>query len=184
MHNLLANYAGTSKRVKMGGREYAVAPITLVSPGVLSGSKGPLLYQIGELLKSVESWNSTPLVVYHPTKNGRPVSAKSDGVLKKSGVGFLRNARIHAGRLKADAWIDIERAKSVDWRVYEAILNGTPMEISTGLMSTNEEVPPGTTWFGQPYIAVAKKLLSDHCAILPDQVGACSLADGCGLLMA
>lgn len=182
LENLVANLVGRVRREKLNGRDHFVAPITLIRPGVLSGSKGPLLYTIGELRKTVEQWEAVPLVVYHPMQNGMPVSARSKGILSRSGVGFLADCRIQNGGLVAEGWFDVERTKLVDPRVYDALVNGQKMEVSTGLRSTNEEVPAGTTWQGERYIAIARRINPDHLAILPDQIGACAISDGCGLL--
>ena len=54
------------------------------------------------------------------------------------------------------------------------------MEVSTGLFTENEEVHG--EFRGKPYIAVARNYRPDHLAWLPDQIGACSLAAGCGTL--
>jgi hypothetical protein len=54
------------------------------------------------------------------------------------------------------------------------------MELSTGLY-VDAELTPGD-WKGEEYVAIARNLRSDHLAILPDKIGACSVADGAGLL--
>ena len=181
--NLVANLVGQVRRERLNGRDHFVAPITLIVPGVLSGSKGPLLYPLDELKNSVKQWEKVPLVVYHPHRNGKPVSAHSEGILDKSGVGFLADCKIQNGKLVAEGWFDAEKTKLVDPRVYEALINGSKMEISTGLGVTAEEAPPGSSWLGQPYVAIARNHRPDHLALLPtDQRGACSLNDGCGLL--
>lgn len=183
LESLVANLVGQVRRERLNGRDHFVAPITLIVPGVLSGSKGPLLYPLDELKNSVKQWEKVPLVIDHPTRNGKPVSARSEGVLDKSGVGFLADCKIQSGKLVADGWFDVEKTEQVDARVYEALTNGQKMEISTGLGTTTEDVPPGTTWLGQPYVAIARRLIPDHLAILPTARGACSLEDGCGLLV-
>ena len=180
--NLLANIVGRVRWERLNGRDHLIAPIALVVPGVLTGSLGPLLFLLDELKSSVKQWEKIPLVVNHPTRNGKPVSARSEGVLDKSGVGFLADVKIQNGKLVADGWFDVEKTKQVDARVFEALTNGQKMEVSTGLRTTNQKVPGGSTWQGEPYIAIARNLVGDHLAILPDQIGACSLRDGCGLL--
>jgi hypothetical protein len=42
MFHLTANLVGRSRRETLNGREYIVAPVTLIVPGVLNGSKGAL----------------------------------------------------------------------------------------------------------------------------------------------
>jgi hypothetical protein len=49
------------------------------------------------------------------------------------------------------------------------------------LFTDNETAPPGASHLGRPYNFVARNYRPDHLAILPDQRGACSIEDGCGL---
>jgi hypothetical protein len=180
---LTANISGKARREKMDGREFLVAPITLLVPGILNGSNGSLLYMPEDVKKSTPDWDKIPLTIQHPTENGHPVSASDADVYAKFGVGYLRYPRFHAGALKAEGWFDSELTKNKDERVYDALINGVVMEISTGLGTRNEKVPPNTTWQGQPYVAIARDYKPDHLAILPSARGACSIRDGCGLLI-
>ena len=81
MEFLTANFAGTTRRETRDGREYIVVPATLIVPGVLNGSQGPLLYPLDEIQRTADAWNGMPMVVGHPTENGKPVSARSPAVL-------------------------------------------------------------------------------------------------------
>src|SRR5262245_53250782 len=93
------------------GREFIVAPASLIVPGVLNGSKGALYYPPEEVSANVEDWNHKPLTVYHPTgPNGENVSAQDQGVLDRQGIGFIRNATSN-GKLKAECWFDVERTR-------------------------------------------------------------------------
>ena len=56
------------------------------------------------------------------------------------------------------------------------------MELSTGLFTDNDETA-GVSPKGRNYEAVARNHRPDHMAVLPDQVGACSINDGCGVLV-
>lgn len=183
METLTANIAAAKiKRRTEGGKSYLVAPLSLLVPGVLNGSKGSLYYPPEEVARNHQQWNNIPLVVYHPTDNGRNVSAKHPGILEKSGVGFIRNARINPkGKLVAEGWFDEQAVKRVDSRVYSSLSQGIPIELSTGLFTDNEAAPFGSQHNGKYYDFVAKNYTADHLAILPDQVGACSLNDGCGV---
>jgi hypothetical protein len=173
---------GTVRREYIGGREYLIAPMTSIVPGVLNGSKGPLFYPPSEIKSSVRDWDNVPLVVYHPSQNGRAVSATAPGVLQKQGIGFLRNSK-WKDKLIHEGCFDVESTKRVDPRVLDALLNRRPMELSTGLFTDNEEAENGANYKGRTYSYVARNYRPDHMAILPDQVGACSVNDGCGLLI-
>lgn len=182
---LIANTTGKVRREVLDGRSYLVAPMTLIVSGVLPGSKGPLYYPPEEIRKSASQWNDVPITVYHPYVNGMPSSAKGQGVLDRQGIGLLKNSSWDeaANKLRAEGWVDEERAKTVDRRVYDKLVNGEPIELSTGLYTTNDEAPSGSHHQGRPYTHVARDYRSDHLAILPDQVGACSINDGCGVLV-
>lgn len=172
------------RRLLHGGRYYLVADSTLLVPGVLAGSQGPLFYPPKEVAKSPSAWDGFPITVYHPVKNGQPVSASEDGVLDRQGIGFVKNSKLSGkGKLKAQLWIDEEKAKRVDVRVVDSLLQGKPIELSTGLFTKNEEAAPGSNWQGKAFTHVARDYRPDHVAILPDVKGACSLEDGCGVLV-
>jgi hypothetical protein len=185
MEYLLTNLAKgkPARRVILNGRPYLVAPISLIVPNrVLPGSQGPLFYPEEEVARNVSSWNRIPITVYHPfdPASGKHIPAKAPGVLNRQGVGFLRKTVLN-GKLGCEGWFDEVKTRKVDNRVYEALVTGTPMEISTGLYTTNVPAPRGSAANGVSYDYVARNYRPDHLAILPDQTGACSLNDGCGL---
>jgi hypothetical protein len=98
-------------------------------------------------------------------------------------IGFVHNARYDSSRkrLIADAWIDVERARTVDPRVEEAISNRQEMEVSTGLFHDTGNIEGGT-FNGIEYKLTARRIVPDHLAVLPGGRGACSRDNGCGLL--
>lgn len=168
-----------ARRVVRNGRAWLVAPITGIVSGVLPGSQGPLYYPVNECKSSTRSWDGIPITRYHPmAANGQHVSARSPGILSKQGIGVLRNSRWR-GKLIHEGWFDEQKTRAVDVRVYNALITGTPMEISTGLFTYNEPTPG--THNGRGYRFVARHYRPDHLAVLPDQIGACSVNDGCGL---
>ena len=173
MLRLTANFVGRVRRATENGRPQLVAPMTLIVPGVLDGSNGPILYPPDEIAKHPSMWNGIPLTVYHPMVNGRPGLAKD-----WPSIGTVRNARAN-GSLTAEGWFDVERTRTVDARVLRALEMGEPMELSTGLFLDSE--PVSGTHNGRPYVSIARNFRPDHVAVLPDQVGACSLRDGCGV---
>lgn len=176
-----------ARHVTQGGRKWLVAPMTTIVPGVLSGSKGPLLYRSSDTKAALTSWNNIPITVYHPlAANGQHVSASSYGVLERQGIGHLRNTR-YERKLKHEGWFDVSRLTphpgdplaQQKLSILNALQSGQPMELSTGLYTDN--IPEEGTHNGRQYTHVAKNHIPDHLAILPDQTGACSVSDGCGL---
>ncbi len=154
--------------------------MSLIVPGVLNGSKGPLHYPLEEIGKNHKQWNGIPITLYHPTIGGQNVSAKEPGVLEQSGMGFLRNASVE-GKLRAEGCFDEERTKMIHPGVYNSLLKSQPIELSTGLFTTN--VPSPGQHGMRHYTHVATQFRADHLAVLPGQRGACSLDDGCGVLV-
>lgn len=163
------------------GRKHLVAPLVMLTEGVHNGSNGPLYYGPDEMGKFPQAWNMKPCVVYHPEANGSGVSACDKAVLETHAVGMLMNTQYN-GKLRAEAWLDEDRCRKVDERVLEHLETNTVMEVSTGLFTENEAAPEGSTWGGKPYSEIARNFRPDHLALLPDKVGACSVADGAGLL--
>lgn len=181
MEKLICNFSGKPRQVILNGVEYIVAPLTMVVVGVLNGSAGPLFYPADELQKNPESWNGIPMVINHPMKDGKPLSASSDGVFDEFGVGTVQNAIFVGEKLQAEGWFDVTRVRRVKPELLPTVRNNGKVELSTGLSTRNEKAPKGATYNGVPYKAIARDHVPDHLAILLEATGACSLADGCGV---
>jgi hypothetical protein len=153
-----------------------VAPVVLVVPGVLNGSRGRLLYTAEDLTASANDWAGVPITRGHPVVGGKPVGAQA---LRSAWLGTLEEPRIDNHRLVARARFDHDHLKKTDPVLLARIENGEPLEVSTGLWIEIEDSPGEHA--GQPYRGIARKWRPDHLAILTDQPGACSLRDGCGL---
>lgn len=195
METVLANVSalvvnGPVRRERRGGRDYIVANLVLIVPGVLHGSKGALYYPPDECARNPTTWNGMPLVVEHPTRDGVPISARDPEVsLGESVVGALYRSRFQEN-LSGEGWFDVERTAAYDRRLPDAdkmlprLEKGVPIEISTGLWTDNFPVANGRCpKTGREYTAVARNYRPDHVAILPQTRGACSVADGCGVNM-
>lgn len=184
MHILTTNISGKVRQEKYLGREYLVAPLRIIVPGVLPGSKGPLLYELSELKRNVQQWNGVPIVApNHPMIDGVAVSARHPKVMEKYGIGFVFNAKADKS-LDGEGWFDREWTQRVDSRILTALKNNTKMELSSGLFTTDHPVSEGTKdATGVTYNAIARDHKPDHVAVLTDGVGACSLKSGCGVLV-
>lgn len=175
------NIGGPSLRHEiLEGRKHLVAPMVMLTTGVHAGSQGPILYEDVDLEKSVPAWNHKPIVVYHPTKDGQPISAADPDVLNTAKIGLVLSSKHSPSKLASEAWLDEKRTGEVDQRILDKLNNGEMIEISTGLYTDNEETPG--VWNGEPYTSIARNHRPDHLAVLPDKIGACSIADGGGLL--
>jgi len=178
-HELKANMAGNIRSDVLEGRDCWIMPVVMMTEGVHNGSAGSVYYPAEELEKYPEVWNHKPVVIHHPEENGEPVIASSPEVSNTTKVGMLFNTRFEGGRLKADAWIYKDRLQEVAPAVHHRINAGQVLEVSTGLFfdPTNES----GVWNGENYTFRAENLRPDHLAILPDEIGACSVADGAGI---
>ncbi|MDD3034696.1 MAG: DUF2213 domain-containing protein [Bacteroidales bacterium] len=178
--SLVSNLVGLVRNETLEGRPYLAVPMVMIKEGVLNGSDGPILYTSEELAKVPQVWNTKPVVVQHPTLNGKSLSACDPDVLEKYRVGMIMNTSWDGQRLKAEAWLEPSRLEAVDSRVLNAVQKGEMMEVSTGLFSEIEPKPG--VFKGRHYKGVVRNLRPDHLAILPDSIGACSIADGAGLM--
>jgi len=177
IQNISAKLSASVREETLGGRDYIVAPLVLAVEGVMNGSAGRILYPGSELSRAPQAWDHKPIIVYHP--NG--TTANTPDELNAKSVGILLNTHYADGKLKAEAWLEKERLAIVDTRVMVAIDASVPMEVSTGVYTENEQT--AGEFNGDSYDAIARNLVPDHLAILPDQIGACSVLAGAGLLM-
>lgn len=161
----------------MNGRDYMVFPVVLVVAGVLNGMDLPE----SEIERSVPGWNGRPVTVRHPTSYGNYVSANSPDILAKFAVGFIFNVAMRdGGKLVGEAWIDGKRLSELGFSdLLERLVNGDLCEVSTGYFC--DVTPEEGVKDGKEYFGVQSKLVPDHLALLPDQIGACSVEDGCGI---
>lgn len=179
MHKIWNIDLGTDYREEeLDGRKYIVVPMVMILEGVHTGSQGPVYYSIDELAKTPKMWNLKPIVIEHPFRGDTATDLE---VYKRQSVGMVMNTHFIDGKLKAEAWIDIEKAKEKCPTILDHIAHRLPMEISTGLFS--ELVLEEGVWNGEPYKGRIINIRADHLAILPQKQGACSLSDGAGLLI-
>jgi hypothetical protein len=160
-------------------KAHIVAPVVMMVEGVHHGSQGPLFHSIGELGKFPASWNGIPIVIYHPEEDGQAVSANSPDIIDKEVVGRVYNTNVDGKKLKAEIWLDEDKLNTVSPGVLKDMNDGKEIEVSLGMFTENDMT--AGVYEGQDYIGVAKSHRPDHLAILPDQIGACSCAKGCGI---
>jgi hypothetical protein len=161
-------------------KAHLVAPVVMMVEGVHSGSQGPLLHEISELGKFPASWNGRPIVIYHPEdEDGEPISANSPEIVDSVTVGRVYNTFVDDNKLKAEAWFDEDKLNMVSPETLQDINDGKEIEVSLGMFTENEMVEG--IYEEEKYVGIAHNHRPDHLAILPDQIGACSCKDGCGV---
>lgn len=169
-----------TRRETLMGRRYIVASVTMIVPGVLNGSGGPLLYRPERVATMTATWNGMPLVLEHPFKDGQPVSARSPGILEAQGIGMVFHSQFN-NTLRAEAWFDEEMTAKKAPRVLSLLEAGKPIEVSTGLYLSRTKVDDGAVHNGKPYTYDTDNYQPDHLAVLMNGKGACSNDDGCGI---
>lgn len=177
-----SSFGKSFEEKELNGRPHLVVPVTMIVPGVLNGSGGPGFYSASENKLSVPRWNNVPLVIPdHPTVNEKHVTARDPDILNKYQVGVVLNAFEDEGSLKAFAWIDVKRAEKIEPMLLLNVRSGKQVEVSTGL---GMKVSNAKGDFNsKEYDWVASDYQPDHLAILMNSKGACSIEDGCGLMV-
>ena len=170
--------ATESREEERDGRQYLVVPVVAVKEGVMNGE-----YLSAEELLSVslDQWSDIPVPVGHPTENGQNVSSRARDIIDEEVIGRLYNPIYAGSTLKGELWIDIEKALELGGDAEAALnklQNGEPLEVSTGYLMDLEVVDG--SFNGEAYEGIQHNIRPDHIAVLPNAIGACSWADGCG----
>lgn len=165
-----------SKRIVHNGVEHVVVPVVMIVDGVLNGA----LVTHEEYGRNVQAWNDRPVTVPHPTDGaGGFISAGSPDVIARMSIGRLYNAKVEGNKLTAELWLDTAQAERVGWtELLAALESGALFEVSTGYFSYREDAQG--EFNGKPYLHIDRDIMPDHLAILPNEIGACSVQDGCG----
>lgn len=185
MKNLLVHKEGincnnyTIRNEMYEGQSHIVVPVVMMVEGVHAGSKGPLLHTMDEIGRFPESWNGIPVTIQHPQEGDNFISANSPEAIGKYSVGRIFNVHIDTNKLKAEAWINVDRITSLSPIALQHIKEQQPLDVSTGAFL--EEIESQGQYNNEQYIAIATNLRPDHLALLPGGVGACSWNDGCGI---
>lgn len=170
--------AASLRTEMLDGRAYAVVPATIVVAGVLNNE----LVTAEELAASVAGWNGRPIPVRHPQDAAGNYQSSNDPVIiENQVVGQFFNAAFDTDRIRGEMWLDTEKITRLGGAALAALQRleaGEVVEVSTGYFAN--ATPQAGDWNGKSYTAVQSGILPDHIALLPDEVGACSVADGCG----
>lgn len=169
--------AGTVKEVTRKGKRYLVAPTVALRAGVLNGELVPA----DEVAKYAEAWNGRPVPLGHPKDAGTPISANSMDVWDETPAMFW-GAHVDGDALKGEIWLDIDKATAlggVALQALQRLRNNESIDVSTGYYRDFLTQPGSHD--GKAYTGIARNLRPDHIAILLNETGACSWADGCGV---
>lgn len=155
----------------------------IVVPGVmaLAGVMNRALLPREEIEKSVAAWNGIPLVLRHPMKDGVHVPMATPGASTVK-IGYVNNVRLDGLKLRADYCFDSDALTRhpEGGALVTRIKSGQMLEQSTAYK--HDFVSNTGVHNGRAYDGIQRNIEPDHVAILPDQLGACSIYDGCGVL--
>lgn len=185
--NKVNNSAIRRERNERGDLVYIVPSYTLPDNVVMNGG----LYPAEEIEKGYASLEDTPAPIGHPTDaQGNFITANSpDGILYYQCGVFNKNVKRveceqYGHRVYVEKHIHVDTAMQTERgrRLIEAIDTNQPIHTSTGvLLNRVNEQGQGVT--GKEYTWKATNMVHDHDAILLDEDGAATPADGVGMMV-
>jgi hypothetical protein len=163
----------TWRRESLGGKDYIVAQGVPLVEGVLNGR----FVSAEEFGAFVNDWNGVPVVMRHPKQNGGSARVPQPDVPV---IGKFYGAKLDGARLTGEYWLEADKLDNPDGETILSRLSAQkPSETSTGYWA--ESIPSAGNWNGLDFAFIDQNIHPDHIALLPDEIGACSLADGCGM---
>lgn len=174
--NTILLHSNQFKHVNKNGKDFLVVSGVPAREQVMN----TYLVPAHDLMRSLKGWNGVPITIQHPKLNDRSANVPDPDVAV---IGRFYNAVWDAdnNRMVGEYWIETEEAgKYVEGQAILARINeGLPLETSTGYYADDEQTAGEHA--GKAYKTIHRNLLPDHIAILTNEVGACSLQDGCGV---
>ena len=167
----------SERRIEIfNGKEHLVIPCVAAIEGVLNKAFLP----ISSLEASLPAWEGVSVTMAHPKQYGQEVSANTKFAQEEFVVGKFFNVSIDGIKFKGEFWICLESLENHERGsiFLQKIEDGETIEVSTAYwakISDNAGVYKGKSYNGIQY-----DLVPNHVAILVDEIGACSVSDGCG----
>lgn len=156
------------------GRDHIVVPVIMARADVaMNGCRIPL----DELFP--DAWNGVPVTIGHPNVGNGFSSANDPDIMSNWAIGHIFNSSLDQLMLRGEAWIDVARCEALRPGLVDHLESGEPLDVSTGYFSKKVKSPGVLN--GRRYSALDTEINPDHLALLPDEIGACSWDDGCGV---
>lgn len=176
MRRLEANLAkGEVRRASLDGKPHVVVPVIMARGDVVMNAT---LVPPSEF--EAFAWNGVPVTLRHPQSDGGAFDTANKPInVEKYRIGTIYNTKSADGVLRAEAWLDVELTNKKAPGLIANLEAGVEMNVSTGFFSDLE--PKSGHLNGRDYEAVHHNIRPDHLALLPDELGACSYEDGCGV---
>jgi hypothetical protein len=129
---------------------------------------------------TVSNWIGKPVTINHPPDDDEEAVAFLND--DANVIGRIIDSKIVNGKLVHMAELPYPGDTASKKAITAALLGGTIMEVSTGYFAWPEDREGSVQ--GRSFTQVHHDIAPDHLAILPNGLGACSVAAGCGTLRA
>ncbi|MGF8242514.1 DUF2213 domain-containing protein [Klebsiella pneumoniae] len=170
-----------------GKPHIVVRGITPVVDDIVMNRK---LYPAAEIEKAYNTLERNPMPLGHPKVDGKHVSARDVRAVNEYHVGaWLQNVSHEGGKVRGDMYVNRQYAESSEKgkrlinRLDEMIAgtNSEPIHISTGLLYSG--IAANGESKGKKYNEIATNMMFDHVAVLLDEPGAGTPAEGVGIFV-
>ncbi|EPH0828656.1 TPA: DUF2213 domain-containing protein [Klebsiella pneumoniae] len=170
-----------------GKPHIVVRGITPVVDDIVMNRK---LYPAAEIEKAYNTLERNPMPLGHPKVDGKHVSARDVRAVNEYHVGaWLQNVSHKDGKVTGDMYVNRQYAESSEKgkrlinRLDEMIAgtNSEPIHISTGLLYSG--IAANGESKGKKYNEIATNMMFDHVAVLLDEPGAGTPAEGVGIFV-
>ncbi|STV63538.1 gp7 [Klebsiella pneumoniae subsp. rhinoscleromatis] len=170
-----------------GKPHIVVRGITPVVDDIVMNRK---LYPAAEIEKAYNTLERNPMPLGHPKVDGKHVSARDVRAVNEYHVGaWLQNVSHEGGKVTGDMYVNRQYAESSEKgkrlinHLDEMIAgtNSEPIHISTGLLYSG--IAANGESKGKKYNEIATNMMFDHVAVLLDEPGAGTPAEGVGIFV-
>ena len=171
-----AEHPGLVRDEVRDGTMFLVVPVVMLREQILFCSNchpdGEFI-SANEIMSTLVAWDNRPVTLSHPNQEWTPANHQ------RLEVGRVFNT-FWDGKLKAEMWLDLAALKSTmqGREAEQRFRDGKVTEVSTGYFV--DRVTGKGKFQGTTFAIRQVGLVPDHLAILTDEVGACSVAGGCG----
>ncbi|ARU94567.1 DUF2213 domain-containing protein [Tatumella citrea] len=182
------NSASNISTETINGRDHIIVRgITPVVDDIVMNRK---LYPAAEISKGYKTLERNPMPLGHPKIDGKHISARDVQAVNQFHVGaWLQNVNHSGGKVTGDMYVDRRYAEGSEHgrRLLERLddmaagKNTEPVHISTGLMYSG--IAANGESKGKKYNEIATNMDFDHVAVLLDEPGAGTPAEGVGIFV-
>src|SRR5260221_273693 len=106
----LRDALGSARTETYDGREHLVVPVVaLIGDNVIHAVNAPSAEFVPASTLTAQGWDGRPLMLGHPVKDGKQISANDQRVMERQSFGFMAQSRMNGKRLGTEAWVDVAK---------------------------------------------------------------------------